>query len=169
MTPAPPQNGSRLVNEPEDYQNDRTPNLAGNKNNMLSSGGKPPSAGVFSASKPAGMGKPGLFAKPKMGMKKKFQMDVVQDDKVNAALNVIANKQSLLKPQPNISHKPSFQSSSPGVRKRESAQSILAQEQQLLGAGLNQGKGMNRDSSQSSVGSAQKKVSDNFAKPTELV
>ena len=159
MTPAPPQNGSRLVNEPEEYQNDRTPNLAGNKNNMFNSGGKPPSSGGFSASKPAGMGlsKPGLFAKPKFGVKKKFQMDVVQDDKVNAALNKIVNKQSLLKPQPNIT-KPSFQSSSPGVRKRESAQSILAQEQQLLGAGLNQGKGMNRDASQSSIGSAQKKV-----------
>ena len=57
--------------------------------------------------------------KPKMNVKKKFQMDVVQDDKVNAALNKIENKGSLLKPQ-NIS-KPSFQSSSPGVRKRDSA------------------------------------------------
>ena len=153
MTPAPPQNGSRLVNEPDDYQNERTPNLAGNKNMMFNSGGKPPSAGGLSASKPAGTSKPGLFAKPKLGVKKKFQMDVVQDDKVSAALNKISNKQSLLKPQPNIT-KPSFQSSSPGVRKRESAQSILAQEQQLLGAGLNQGKGMTRDASQSSVGSA---------------
>ena len=71
-TPAPPQNGSRLeINKP--IVNDHTPDLSGNKKMTFPPGGssgKPPSSGAMS--KPSFGSKPGLFAKPKMNVKKKF-------------------------------------------------------------------------------------------------
>ena len=54
--------------------NDHTPDLSGNKKLIFPPGGssgKPPSSGVLTMSKPSGS-KPGLFAKPKMNVKKKF-------------------------------------------------------------------------------------------------
>ena len=72
-SPAPPQNGSRLeINKP--FGNEHTPDLSGNKKMMFPPGGssgKPPSSGVLTASKPS-FPKPGLFAKPKMNVKKKW-------------------------------------------------------------------------------------------------
>ena len=66
-------------------------------------------------------------------------MDVVEDDKNNAILSKIENK-GLLKPQ-NL--KPSFTGSSPagGARRRD------ASENNYLGAGLNEKKGMLRNDS----------------------
>ena len=155
MTPAPPTNGSRLeiAKQP---MNDHTPNLTGNKNTMFNSSGKPPSSGVMSAGKPSFGSK--LFAKPKLNMGKKFQMDVVRDEKATAALDKIAIKKqnnALLKPA-NVS-KPSFTSSSPmGVRKhdiRSSANSGSGNNNFLGGNLYNQDKGLNRDASSTSVGS----------------
>ena len=69
MTPPHPPGGSRLdISQPA--STDKTPNLAVNKNPFgEASAGKPPSSGLMT--KPAGS-KPGLFAKPKMTVKKKF-------------------------------------------------------------------------------------------------
>lgn len=94
MTPPHPPGASRLeISQP--LSNEKTPNLSVSKNPFGdASAGKPPSSGLMT--KPGG-GKPGLFAKPKMTVKKKFQMDVVEDDKNNAILSKIENK-GLLKP-----------------------------------------------------------------------
>ena len=103
--------------------------------------------------------------KPKMNMGKKFQMDVVRDEKDNAILNKIAKKeQNVLNPN---QVKPSFTASSPGMRKRESAQNIP--QNSYLGSNLNSGdKGMNRNESYTSVGSAQK-VGKNIVAPQQLL
>ena len=72
-SPDPPQNGSRLeIHKP--IMNDHTPDLSANKKMIFPPGGsssKPPSSGFASMTKPSGS-KPGLFAKPKMNVNKKF-------------------------------------------------------------------------------------------------
>lgn len=95
-------------------------------------------------------------------------MDVVQDEKDIAAVNKLANKDSKLL-KPNQLAKPNFTSSSPmGVRNNGSNQNVLSNNSYHLGSNLASGgdKGLNRNESFTSVGSAQaKKVQDNFVAP----
>ena len=133
MTPDHRAGDSRLeIVQPN--SNEKTPNMMVNKNPLgQTSASKPPSSGLML--KPGG-GKGGLFAKPKMTVKKKFQMDVVQDDKNNAIIDKIENK-GLLKAN-NL--KPSFTASSPmGVRKTEQREQS---QNSYLGANLKEKKGM---------------------------